>query len=150
MLGTITAEHLEPHSTFKLGSHLMVADDIVSFAAQWDPLPMHTDVVAAESSAYGTLIASGLHTLAVYQRLAVLAVFSHWKVFAGRRIVDAKLLRPVRAGDTLRGTLTIESVRFTHPARALVTTLGVLTVGSERALEVTVEAYVYRDEPHGR
>ncbi|MFB7757528.1 hypothetical protein ACFC18_49500, partial [Streptomyces sp. NPDC056121] len=50
-----------------LGTHMMTEDDIREFAGQWDPLPIHV----GDGEHFGGVIASGLHTLCVYQRLAV-------------------------------------------------------------------------------
>ena len=43
--------------------------DIVAFASLFDPLPIHIDKEAAESSVFGSLTASGAHINAIRQRL---------------------------------------------------------------------------------
>jgi len=51
-------------------TYTMTKDEIVSFAAKWDPQPFHVDEAAAEKSVYGTLTACGTHIQAVVLKLA--------------------------------------------------------------------------------
>lgn len=86
-----------------LGSVTMTEAAIRDFALQWDPLPIHV----GDRSAFGGVIASGVHTLAVFQRLAVDAVYSSWAVVAGRAIRELVLPRPVFPGDVLTGWVRV-------------------------------------------
>src|ERR1043166_8785937 len=54
-----------------LGSHTFTAEDIKTFAAQYDPQAFHMDEAAAAKSHFGALCASGWHTIAVWMRLRV-------------------------------------------------------------------------------
>jgi acyl dehydratase len=76
-------------------------DDILRFAAEFDPQPFHTDEVAAKSSILGGLAASGWHTAALAMRLAVTTrPFGPHPLF-GAGVDDLRWLKPVRPGDTL-------------------------------------------------
>lgn len=44
-------------------------DEIIAFARQWDPLPVHLDDAAARAAGFEGVTASGTHMLAVKQRL---------------------------------------------------------------------------------
>jgi acyl dehydratase len=44
-------------------------DEIIAFARQWDPLPVHLDDAAAHAAGFFGVTASGTHMLAVKQRL---------------------------------------------------------------------------------
>lgn len=44
-------------------------DEIVAFAQQWDPLPVHLDEAAARAAGFEGITASGTQMLAVKQRL---------------------------------------------------------------------------------
>ena len=68
------AEDLREGQEFPFGSYSMVEDEMLAFARQYDPIPIHTDPAAAAASPFGGLIASGLHTMAIYQRLIVEAM----------------------------------------------------------------------------
>lgn len=90
-----------------LGSYEMTEVEIRTFAAKWDPLEIHVGVNG--DPYFGGVIASGVHTLAVYQRLAVSSVFRHWDAIAGRS-VRMLLRHPVRPGDVLTGFVEVMSV----------------------------------------
>lgn len=104
-----------------LGSHTVDEGEIVDFASQWDPLAIHTDAQVAAGGPFQGLIASGIHTLAILQRLAVTSHYSRWAIVAGREIRSMRMLRPVRTGDTLAGSLV--PVSRSEPARGRVDVL---------------------------
>lgn len=146
--GVVYGEDIEVGRRYRLGSYTITERELVDFAGLWDPQGFHVDKDVADAGAYEGLIASGLHTLAVYQRLAVLDVFSGWSVIAGRRLREVRFLRPVRPGDTLTGTVLIQDVAFDDRDRALVTTAAELTDAHARpVLSVDVEAYVRARPP---
>jgi acyl dehydratase len=99
----IYAEDLVAPRRFELGRHTVTREEIVAFAAEWDPLPMHVDEAAAQAGPFGGLIASGLHTLGVYQRLAVPVVWREMAIIAGRTLREIRMMRPVRPDTTLTG-----------------------------------------------
>jgi acyl dehydratase len=141
----IYAEDLIPGSSIALGSYLTDPDEMITFAEKWDPQPFHTDVEFAQSSHFGEIIASGLYTLALFQRLAVLGAFRDWAVVAGRRIRSVDLTAPVLPGMTLHASITVDSVEATRPDRSLVILRGrVLSDDDLSVLEAIYEIYVRR------
>jgi acyl dehydratase len=138
------AEDLTVGAEVELGSYRVTLEEILEFAGRWDPQVFHVDEAAAGRGFFGGIIASGVHTVAIYQRLAVLGAYRYWAVIAGRR-VTAELLAPVTPGMTVTGTLTIERVNSTRPDRALVTTRGRLRApDGVTVFDSTVEAYLHR------
>ncbi len=105
------AEDLAVGQEFAFGSWLLTEADIIAFAQVYDPQPMHIDPVAAASSPFGGIIASGLQTLSVYQALLVEAL---WNSVVGKagKTVSARLRRPVRPGMTLTGTSTVTGLNL--------------------------------------
>ena len=96
----------------ELGAHIFTAEDIKTFAAQYDPQAFHMDEEAAVKSHFGALCASGWHTIAAWMRLRVLYGQREDAERAARGEPIAKLgpspgfrelkwLRPVYAGDTI-------------------------------------------------
>jgi len=76
---------------------------IIDFAAQWDPQPFHLDAEYARSeSAFGGLIASGLHTTCATLRLWLADKILIAGTIGSPGIDQVRFLRPVRPGDTLR------------------------------------------------
>jgi acyl dehydratase len=72
--------------------------EIVAFAQQYDPRPVHLDKASAATSAYGGLIAAGGHMLAIRQRL--LADFA-WKtaVLVSIGHDEVRFVGPLRGGS---------------------------------------------------
>jgi acyl dehydratase len=76
-------------------------EDILRFAAEFDPQPFHLDEEAAKSTILGGLAASGWHTAAIAMRLATTArPFGPHPLF-GAGVDDLRWMKPVRPGDTL-------------------------------------------------
>jgi acyl dehydratase len=140
------AEDLQTGKTFDLGVYTPTEAEIVTFATAWDPLDIHIDAHAARHSRFGGLIASGVHTLAIFQRLAVIGDYKHWAVVAGRRIGSIELTSPVHPGTPVHGTVSIVEVQYTHDDRALVVQRGQLNDDRDGTviMTVAVEAYVAR------
>jgi acyl dehydratase len=140
----VWAEDLAVGTVIELGSYTVTRAEILEFAARWDPQPLHLDDDFAAEHEFGEIIASGLHTLGVYQRLAVLGAYRRWPIIAGRAIRDVQLTYAVRAGATLRGEVEIMAMRPTDEERALITTQGRLFAKDQLTLRLTVDAYLRR------
>lgn len=139
------AEDLTVGEVIELGSHTVSEAELLDFAAAWDPQDFHVDEAVAADGYFGGLIASGVHTMAVYQRLSVLGAYRHWSVIGGRGLRDVRFLLPVRPGDTLTGTMTIDAVELDDRGRGLVTTTGDLLDADGRAVfSLLTEAYLRR------
>jgi len=79
----------------------MTQADIVRFAAEYDPQPMHVDPHAAASGRFGGLIASGWHVASLVMRDFVdRAPFGDTPML-GLKIDDLQWRHPVRPGDRL-------------------------------------------------
>lgn len=141
------AEDLVVGSTIDLGSYVVTLDEMVQFSQKWDPQPFHVDPEVASAGFFSEIIASGVHTLAVFQRLAVLGAYLSWDVVAGRSIRDVQLTTPVRPGAVLIGDLTIDEVVFSHPDRALLKTTGRLRTVNALIMTVSVDSYIRRSRP---
>ena len=94
-----------------LGPRTVTREEIVAFAAEFDPQPFHVDPDAAEQGPFGGLIASGWHTAALYMRMYVDALLNKTISMGSPGVEELRWLRPVRPGDTLAGTATVLSVR---------------------------------------
>jgi acyl dehydratase len=99
------AEDLIVGTTEQLGDWTVTREEIIAFATTWDPLPFHIDEELAARTTMGGLIASGVHTLGILQRLTVDGVWSDFAQVIGRSMGDMRMLQPVRPGDTLNGSV---------------------------------------------
>ena len=103
------AEDLVEGQKFQLGEYVIGEAEVLQFARQYDPVPIHTDPVAAATGPFGGLIASGFNTIAIYQRLIVEAVWSKVAGIVGRSM-EVRLPAPVRPGATLTGQSEIQKI----------------------------------------
>lgn len=75
---------------------------IITFAREFDPLDIHTDLELANQTPLGIHCASGIHTLAMAQRMLCDAVLSQSNIIVGGRIDNLIMISPVQHGDMLR------------------------------------------------
>jgi acyl dehydratase len=93
------------------GPFVLSEDELVAFAAKWDPQWFHTDAAAAAQSRFGGLIASGWQTCGIAMRLAVDAVLAGSETFGSPGLAYLKWTHPVRAGDALSLRATVLETR---------------------------------------
>ena len=74
MTDRLYLEDLHVGQTFCSAPHVIDADQIKRFAAEFDPQPFHLDEAAAENSLFKGLAASGWHTAALTMRMLVESV----------------------------------------------------------------------------
>ena len=122
----LPAEEMPFDEEIVCGSYAVSEREIIEFGTQWDPQYFHVDPEAAAHSTFGGVIASGLHTTSIFQRLAVQAIYTRYDVIAGREIRSLRFLRPVRGGDVLTASVLLHSVEPARRGRCLVTIMGTL------------------------
>ncbi|WP_446663605.1 MaoC/PaaZ C-terminal domain-containing protein [Flexivirga sp. B27] len=139
----LPAEALPIGREIDCGSYEVTESAIRDFATEWDPQYFHVDPARAADSDFGGLIASGLHTMSIYQRLVVTAVYQRYDVVAGRNFRQVRFLRPVRAGDVLTCTAIVRSVEPDKPGRCTVIVEGRLHNQHEKSvLELELDCVV--------
>jgi len=79
----------------------LTESEIIHFALLYDPQPFHTDVLAAQESIYGGLIASGWHVAVLAFRMLIQAGIVGTASLGSPGIEQLRWLIPVRPGDTL-------------------------------------------------
>lgn len=95
------------------GDYLMSREEIVEFAAKYDPRPFHLDEEAGRRSVFGGLVASGIHTVAAWNALRVEAE-QGLAMLAGLGLDELRYPVPVRPGDRL--SLSAECIERTPSA----------------------------------
>ena len=115
-------EDLKVGQRFTSARHALDKEQIKAFAAQFDPQPFHLDDLAARSSLFGGLVASGWHTAAITMRLLVEggAPIAGGVVGVGGEI---SWPRPTRPGDILQveGEILGITPSRSRPDRGMVT-----------------------------
>jgi acyl dehydratase len=76
-------------------------EELVEFARRYDPQYFHADPIAAKQSIFGEVIASGIHSAALWRALDhEISGDIHWICGVGWE--DVRWPNPVRAGDRVR------------------------------------------------
>ena len=110
-------------ASIDLGSKDVTAQEIVEFASEFDPQPMHLDEASGRASILGGLSASGWHTCAMFMRLFCDSVLLHSTSQGAPGVDHIKWRKPVLAGDRLDGRAIVVAARpsRSRPAIGLVT-----------------------------
>src|SRR5205807_6682825 len=98
--------------------------EIVAYARQFDPQYFHLDPAAAAKSAFGGLVASGLHTLSLTMRLFFDLNLWERAIIGSPGMEHIRFLKPLRAGDTVRTSVEVSAVKrsISKPDRGVVST----------------------------
>lgn len=102
------------------GDYLVTEEEMLSFAGQWDPQPIHLDPEAAREAGFRAMTASGCHTFCINSLLA--GRLSYFALI-GAVEVRFTIPRPTYAGDrlTLTRTCTHKRLSTSKPDRGLAT-----------------------------
>ncbi len=137
----------------EMGEITVTEPDIIAFAEQFDPQPMHTDPQAAEGIT-GGLIASGWHSASLTMRLFVTGrPFTLAPGSVGLGVEHLKWHRPVRPGDTLRLHAELIAARpsASRPGHGIITSrLVTRNQRGETVLEMTTSAIVAKRPSTGQ
>ena len=108
--------------SFEYGSRTLTEEEIIRFAADWDPQRFHTDPLAAKATPFRGLVASGWHTGCVLMRLMCDAYLNEASCIGSPGIEEWRFALPVRPGDTLRFRSTVLESRLSasKPDRGIV------------------------------
>jgi acyl dehydratase len=115
-------EDFTPGCAMPYGGLTVEREPMVAFARAFDAQPMHVDEAAARHSMAGELIASGWYTAALNMRMMADDFVLETASMGGPGVSELKWLKPVKAGDTLRGMRHVLDRRpsLTKPDRGFV------------------------------
>jgi acyl dehydratase len=110
-------------SVEEFGPRLVTREEIIAFASEFDPQPMHLDEEAARATMLGGLAASGWHTCAIVMRMLCDWFVLDSASMGGPGVEEVKWLRPVRPGDalTLRRTIAAKRASTSKPEMGFMT-----------------------------
>ena len=96
-------EDLEDGSTASFGRYEDTREEVLEFAAKYDPQPFHLSDEFAATTHFGRISASGWHTCAMVMRMMVDNLNERKQAGLGSPGLDElRWLKPVYPGDTLR------------------------------------------------
>ena len=95
---------------------------IIEFGFRYDPQPFHISVPGGEATAYGGLIASGWHTVAVSFRLLAQAGLVGAASIGSFGVDELRWVAPVRPGDSIwpEAMITEKRLSASKPDRGFV------------------------------
>ena len=104
------------------GPRRVTREEIIGFAAQYDPQPMHLDEEAARNTMLGGLGASGWHTCCIMMKMIADNLLLDAASMGAPGIEEVKWLKPVRPGDslTMRGSVLGTRASQSKPDRGFV------------------------------
>ena len=94
-------EDVEVGERDTFGRYEVTAEEITTFAEQYDPQPFHVDPDAASESLFGGLVASGWHTAAMTMRMLVDEQFDEEGALGAVGVDELRWPNPVRPGAVL-------------------------------------------------
>jgi acyl dehydratase len=122
---TLTFEDFKPGRFGTFGPRLVTREEILEFAGEFDPQPMHLDEEAARSTMLGGLGASGWHTCCIMMKMIADNLLLDAASMGAPGIDEVKWLKPVRPDDnlTVRGSVLTARVSESRPDRGFVSFL---------------------------
>lgn len=126
---------------FDFASRTLSADEIIAFASEFDPQPMHVNEAAGKASILGGLSASGWHTSAIMMRMLCDSYISKTAGEGSPGVESMEWKRPVLAGDTLCGHCTVKEARLSRSRPEVGIVRFVAEVKNQRGQTVAVCDY---------
>jgi acyl dehydratase len=104
-------EDFEPGAVAIYGPRLVTREEIVAFAAEFDPQPMHLDEAAASTTILGGLGASGWQSCCLLMRMICDGFILDSTSMGSPGVDEVRWLKPLRPGTTIRLRSTVTDKR---------------------------------------
>ena len=104
-------EDFTPGQAIEHGPRHVTREEILAFAAQYDPQPMHLDEEAGRNTLLGGLGASGWHTSSLMMRMICDSFLLDSTSMGAGGVEEVKWLIPVRPDDNLTLRTTVLDTR---------------------------------------
>ena len=147
-------EDLVVGEVHRFGAYAVTREEVMAFAARYDPQPFHLDDAAAAATHFGRLSASGWHTCAMTMSLLVERHrHSGHQGLGSPGVDDLRWLRPVYPGDTLSVETEILEKRrsATKPDRGIFrTATRVFNQDGIMVMSMTSRAMIRTRDPQAR
>lgn len=98
----------------EFGPYLVTREEMLAFAHEFDPQPMHLDDEAAKATMLGGLSASGWHLCSILMRMIADGFILKSASMGAPGVDEVKWLRPVRVGDRLTLKATVRETRVSN------------------------------------
>lgn len=103
-------EDFKVGDAWEFGRWSVSREEIIAFAREHDPQPIHTDDAAAAGTPFGGLIASGWQSILKCIRLFVDGLMRDTAGLASPGLDELRWLKPVRPGDVITARAEVVKV----------------------------------------
>lgn len=105
-------EDMTSGTEYPLGPKHVRTDEVIAFASEYDPQPMHLDEEAGKASILGGMAASGWHSCAMLMRMMCDSYMLRAAAEGAPGLDYVKWARPVIAEDVLSGETKVVERRL--------------------------------------
>ena len=125
---TLTFEDFPPGPFGSFGPRHVTREEILAFAGEFDPQPMHLDEEAAKKSMLRGLSGSGWHLCALMMRMMCDGFIERAASLGSPGVNELRWVAPLRPGDdiTLDVDVTEARISRSRPETGIVTFKGVV------------------------
>jgi acyl dehydratase len=123
---TLTFEDFPVGRFGTFGPRHVSREEIVAFAAEFDPQPMHLDEAAAAKTMLGGLAASGWHLCSLMMRMMFDGFIFRTASMGSPGVTEVRWLVPLRPGDEVTLEVDVEEARASRSRPEM----GIVTVKS--------------------
>src|SRR5437879_7177755 len=100
-MNTVTGEDFTPGHVGRCGPRRVTSEEILAFAAEFDPQPMHLDEEAAKRSMLKGLSASGWHLCSIMMRMMFDGYIGRTASLGSPGVKELRWRAPLRPEDEL-------------------------------------------------
>ena len=111
---TLTFEDFPPGHFGQFGPRRVTREEILAFAAEFDPQPMHLDEEAASRSMLQGLSGSGWHLCSIMMRMIFDGYIGRTASLGSPGITELRWLAPLRPGDDLTIDVEVAEARISR------------------------------------
>jgi acyl dehydratase len=148
---TLTLEDFPPGRLGTFGPRHVTREDILAFAAEFDPQPMHLDEEAAKRSLLNGLSGSGWHLCSLMMRMMCDGFLGCTASMGSPGVNEVRWLAPLRPGDDLLLDVEVTEARVSksRPDTGIVTFKSVVRNARGEALCEMVSPIIVRRREGG-
>ena len=128
VMNTLVFEDFKPGRLGSFGPRRVTREEILAFAAEFDPQPMHLDEEAASRSMLRGLSGSGWHLCSIIMRMMFDGFIGRTASLGSPGVNELRWLAPLRPGDELMLNVDVAEARVSRsrPTTGIVTLKAVV------------------------
>src|ERR1700761_355232 len=149
----LTFEDFKPGHFGSYGPRHVTREEILAFAAEFDPQPMHLDDEAAKHTMLQGLAGSGWHLCSLMMRMMFDGFIGRTASLGSPGVNELRWLAPLRPGDDLTLEMDVIEARVSksRPETGIVTFKGIVrNAGGQVLCEMVSPIIVSRREGAGQ